>query len=165
MPHAFEDLYERNERAVLAYFMRRTGRAELAADLTAETFARALAGRERFDPAEGPERAWLFGIARHLLADSLRAGRVEDSVRRRLGMEPLTLDDEALARIDQLTSDEALAALEDLPEDQRAAIRAHVLDERDYDELAAELSCSKSVVRQRVSRGLRALRSRLEEQG
>src|SRR6266516_359094 len=111
MPHAFEDFYERNERAVLAFFLRRTGRAELAADLTAETFARALAGHHRFDPAEGPERAWLFGIARHLLADSLRAGQVEDSVRRRLGMEPLALDDEELARIDELDGDEALAAL------------------------------------------------------
>jgi RNA polymerase sigma-70 factor, ECF subfamily len=164
MPHAFEDFYERNERAVLAYFVRRTGRAELAADLTAETFARALAGRDRFDPADGPERGWLFGIASHLLADSLRAGQVENSVRRRLGMEPMTLDDDALARIDELTGDEVLAALEELPRDQRDAIQAHVLDERDYQELAAELQCSQSVVRQRVSRGLRALRSRLEEQ-
>jgi RNA polymerase sigma-70 factor (ECF subfamily) len=163
MPHAFEHFYERHERAVLAYFVRRTGRADLAADLTAETFARALAGRHRFDPGEGPERAWLFGIARHLLADSLRAGRVEDSVRRRLGIEPLTLDDHALARIDELTGDEALAALEELPRDQQDAIRAHVIDERDYHDLATELSCSESVARQRVSRGLRALRSRLEE--
>jgi RNA polymerase sigma factor (sigma-70 family) len=164
MPHAFDEFYERNEHAVLAYFRRRTGSAELAADLTAETFARALAGRARFDPEQAPERAWLFGIARHLLADSVRAGQVEDSVRRRLGMEPLHLDDDALARIDELTGDEALAALEELPVDQREAVRAHVLDERGYDELAAELRCSQSVVRQRVSRGLRALRSRLEAQ-
>jgi RNA polymerase sigma factor (sigma-70 family) len=85
-------------------------------------------------------------------------------VRRRLGMEPLHLDDDALARIDELTGDEALAALDELPDDQREAVRAHVLDERGYDELAAELRCSQSVVRQRVSRGLRALRSRLEAQ-
>jgi DNA-directed RNA polymerase specialized sigma24 family protein len=32
--------------------MRRTGDAELAADLTAETFAAALAARRRFDPAK-----------------------------------------------------------------------------------------------------------------
>jgi RNA polymerase sigma factor (sigma-70 family) len=164
MPHRFEDFYERNERAVLAYFLRRTRRADLAADLTAETFARALAGCERFDPGEGSESAWLFGIARHLLADSVRAGQVEDSMRRRLGMEPLALDDGALARIDELDGGEALAALGELPDEQREAISAHVLEERDYRELASELHCSPSVVRQRVSRGLRALRSRLEEQ-
>jgi DNA-directed RNA polymerase specialized sigma24 family protein len=35
--------------------------------------------------------------------------------------------------------------------------------EHDYDHLAAELRCSPSVVRQRVSRGLRALRADLTE--
>jgi RNA polymerase sigma-70 factor (ECF subfamily) len=162
-PGGFERFYERHERAVLSFFMRRSGRADVAADLAAETFARALAGREHYDPEQGAARAWLFGIARHLLADSVHAGAVEDSVRRRLGMAPLALDDEALARIDELTGDEALAALAELPEGQREAVRAHVLEERDYDELAAELRCSESVVRQRVSRGLRALRGRLEE--
>jgi DNA-directed RNA polymerase specialized sigma24 family protein len=33
---------------------------------------------------------------------------------------------------------------------------------RDYQEIADELHCSSSVVRQRVSRGLRAMRSELE---
>ncbi|HEX4344100.1 MAG TPA: sigma-70 family RNA polymerase sigma factor [Solirubrobacteraceae bacterium] len=160
----FELFYERHERAVLAFFVHRTGRSELAADLAAETFARALAGRERYDPAAGPARAWLFGIARHLLADSLRARRVADETRRRLGMAPVALDDEALARIDELTADDALAALAGLPAEQQQAVRAHVLDERGYDELAAQLACSPSVVRKRVSRGLKTLRDRLEGQ-
>jgi len=38
-----------------------------------------------------------------------------------------------------------------------------VLDERSYDEIAAELRCSKSVVRQRVSRGIRAMRDQIKE--
>ncbi len=160
----FERFYVRWERPVLAYFARRCARPELAADLTAETFARALAGRERFDAATGSVSAWLFGIARHLLVGSVRAGQVEDSVRRQLEMAPLALDDESLARIDELAGEAALAALEELPAEQRAAVRAHVIDERGYGELAGELRCSESVVRQRVSRGLRALRGRLEEQ-
>lgn len=160
----FEHFYARHESAVLAFFVQRTRRPEIAADLTAETFARALAGRERFDPMAGPARAWLFGIARHLLADSLRAGQVEDATRRRLGMAPIGLDDEALARIDELAGDHALAVLAELPERQREAVTAYVIDERDYDEMAAELRCSRSVMRQRVSRGLRAMRLRLEEQ-
>jgi DNA-directed RNA polymerase specialized sigma24 family protein len=43
--------------------MRRTRDAELAADLTAETFAAALAARARFDPGRGSASAWLFGLA------------------------------------------------------------------------------------------------------
>ncbi|MDO9353344.1 MAG: sigma factor, partial [Solirubrobacteraceae bacterium] len=88
---AFGAFYRAHEDVVLGYFLRRTGQAELAADLAAETFAQALASRAGFDPQRGPARAWLFGIARHVLARSLERGRVEDETRRRLGMEPLVL--------------------------------------------------------------------------
>jgi RNA polymerase sigma-70 factor (ECF subfamily) len=38
-----------------------------------------------------------------------------------------------------------------------------VVAERPYAEIAAELRCSELVVRQRVSRGLKRLRSEMEE--
>lgn len=160
----FEEFYARHERAVLAFFLRRTGEPETAADLAAETFARALAGRDRVDRGSGAARDWLFGIARHLLADSLDAGRVEDSMRRRLQMAPLALTDRDLERIDELAGDPALEALDELPDNQRHAVQAHVIEERDYHQLSRELGCSESVLRQRTSRGLRALRDRLEAQ-
>ncbi|HWK25520.1 MAG TPA: RNA polymerase sigma factor [Solirubrobacter sp.] len=157
----FAAFYRRHEDAVLRFFLKRTRSAELAADLTAETFARALEGRRRFDAAHGVASAWLFGIARNVLSRSLERGRVEDDVRRRLGMQPLALDDEALARIDELSDARALRALSALPADQAQAVRGRVIDEHDYEELARRLECSESVVRQRVSRGLRALRTEL----
>ena len=159
----FGRFYALHEDYVLALFLARGARAEVAADLTAETFARALAARQTFDPARGEPRGWLTGIARHVLADSVRRGRVQDAARRKLGLERLHIDDEAISRVEELTDGAALAALEGLPEDQRAAVRARVLGEADYDELARTLGCSQSVVRQRVSRGLRALRERLQE--
>lgn len=159
---AFAAFYRRYEDVVLRFFLRRTGSAELAADLTAETFARALAGRRRFDPQRGEPGAWLFGIAANLLADSTKRSRVEDSTRLRLGLEPLELDDEAIARIDQLTDTTASDALRTLPAAQREAVIGYVLDERSYPDLAERMACSQSVVRQRVSRGLRTLRTHLE---
>jgi RNA polymerase sigma-70 factor (ECF subfamily) len=158
----FGRFYRRNEAAILSYFLRRTGRSELAADLTAETFVRALSGRGRFEPERGEPRAWLFGIAHNVLSRSLESGRVENETRLRLSLPPLALSDDDLARIDELTGSDAEDALASLPADQREAIRARVLDESDYDEIAAALSCSESVVRKRVSRGLRTLRTRLE---
>ncbi len=53
-PEAFALLYRRHVHALRGYFYRRTGDAELAADLTAETFAAALDGAHRFDPERGP---------------------------------------------------------------------------------------------------------------
>jgi len=159
---AFGRFYLRHEDPVLAYFLRRTRSAELSADLAAETFARALQGRHGFDASLGDPSMWLFGIAKHVLSESIRRGRVQDDVRRRLGLERLALDDDALARIDQLTDGEASLALAQLPEEQRRAVEGRVLQEQSYDELAAQLRCSNSVVRQRVSRGLRVLKDRLE---
>jgi RNA polymerase sigma factor (sigma-70 family) len=159
---AFAEFYRRNEDALVAYFLRRVATADVAADLTAETFARALEGRAGFDPALGDGRGWLFGIARHVLARSVERGRVENETRVRLGMEPLTLDDDDIARIDELAGAPAVEALSALSDAQRRAIAGRVIEERDYDELARSLGCSESVVRKRVSRGLKSLRAELE---
>ena len=167
-PEAFGIFYDRLERDVLGFFYRATRRADIAADLTAEVFAVALESASAFNPGLGTARGWLFGIARHELADAWERGRVEDRARRRLGMAPMAVTDEMLERIERLGSDRGVSAVEllaDLPDDQRLAVTGRVIEERDYADLAAAMSCSESVVRQRVSRGLRALRTRLQERG
>src|SRR6202022_5143559 len=58
-----------------------------AADLTAETFARAWLSRGSFrDGAQGSAFPWLLGIAQNLLRDSLRRQRIDDRARARLGL-------------------------------------------------------------------------------
>jgi hypothetical protein len=57
----------------------------------------------------------------------------------------------------------ALALVDELRGDQQEAVRARVIDERDYPDIAKDLRCSEAVVRKRVSRGLGTLRARLEE--
>jgi len=162
-PQAFAAFYRRFERPVLGFFMRATGRADLAADLAAETFARALESLHAYEPSRGRADNWLFGIARNVLGSSYRRSRVEAGARERLGMPRLALDDHACETIARLGDGEehATLALAQLPEEQRRAIQARVLAERDYAEIACELRCSEAVVRQRVSRGLRTLRARL----
>jgi RNA polymerase sigma factor (sigma-70 family) len=150
---------------VLQFFVRVTGRADVAADLCAETFAAALDSQPDYRSERGSAGGWLFGIARHKLADSRSRGCVEDRARRRLGMEPIALPDPALERIDQLRGGETLELLRTLPDDQRQAIEGRIVSELDYEEIAASLECSPSVVRQRVSRGLRSLRKQLHPTG
>ena len=55
------------------------------------------------------------------------------------------------------------AWLAQLPSHEAAALRARVLDEREYAEIASDLRVSEAVIRQRVSRGLGRLRRRLSE--
>ncbi len=164
-PEAFGVFYRRHVRPLLGYLVRRAGDAELAADLCAETFAAALDGLHRFDPERGPAVAWLYGIARRLLSHAGRRGVVEDRARRRLGMAPLELTDAALERIEAAASEVATAALDALPADQREAVRARILDERDYADIARSTRTSEAVVRKRVSRGLAGLRARMKENG
>jgi RNA polymerase sigma-70 factor (ECF subfamily) len=167
-PDAFVAFYRRNLSAVLSFFLRRTGDPELTADLTAEVFAAALIAAPRFRSGETPARAWLYGIASHKLSDSRRRGRVEDRARRQLALEPLPVDDLDLERVQELASldrDSAglRSAITELPPPQREAVVARVIDERAYAEIAADMRCSEMVVRQRVSRGLKRLRSRIQE--
>jgi RNA polymerase sigma-70 factor (ECF subfamily) len=160
-PSAFDRFYRRHESAVLLYFLRRTSAVDVAADLTAETFAAALEGAAGFR-GESSAIGWLFGIARNVLRSSYRDSRVQDEVRRRIGMMGVELTDlqaEQLERMQrQAIGAEALRLVEHLPEQDREAIRAYILEDRSYEEISTELECSTVAVRKRVSRGLQALR-------
>ena len=158
---AFAAFYRRHARPLAGFFMRRTGNAELAADLTAETFAAALAARRRFDPAKGAAIGWLYGIARHKLARTLRMGGSRAAPAGRSGWRRLVLDDEAIELV--VTADgDVVELLQRLPADQRAAIEARVLDEQEYELIAAATQTSEAAIRKRVSRGLASLRRKLE---
>jgi RNA polymerase sigma-70 factor (ECF subfamily) len=159
---SFELFYRRNFNPVLAFFARRTRDPELAADLTAETFAAALTARKRYRAGQGNATSWLFAIAYHKLADAQRRGAAEDRARRRLGMERIELSDGDLLAIEQLADgDAALAIVEHLAPDQRDAIREHIVWNRSYAEIARANGTSEAAVRKRVSRGLAAARRRI----
>src|SRR3954451_13551263 len=104
---SFDAMYLRYREPVLGYFARRVGEPEVAADLMAETFARALVSYQKEPPEEAA--AWLFAIARNLLIDSARRGQVEESARRKLHLEPLVLDDHDLRRIEEIAEAADLA--------------------------------------------------------
>lgn len=156
-PEAFGVFYRRHAGWVLGYLARRTATREIAADLTAESFAAALIALPRYDERRGAPAAWLFGIVTHQLGRHRRRGDVERRAQRRLGMAHVAAPDDL--RIDDAGAVDALLAA--LPADQRAAVRERVLEDRAYDDIAVELGVSEPVVRQRVSRGLRALRRHL----
>ena len=157
----FGVFYERHVASVLAFFRRRVPGPQEAFDLTAETFAAALASVPRFEPGPEPPRAWLFAIARHKLSEALRGSRIQDEARRALAMQPIQLDDEAIEILETTACAGAVELLETLAPEQRDAINAHHLEERGYAEIAAELRRSESVIRKRVSRGLAALQAQL----
>lgn len=167
-PEAFGQFYDRHAIALIGALRYRTGSAEVALDLAAEVFARALEHCAGFRPTdEHSARAWLYRIARNQLVDYYRRGRAEDKARARLGIGAIDLDQAATETIDRRLDAAAsgvLKALADLPADERAAVEARVIEEGDYAAIADCHNVSESVIRKRVSRGLRRLRLSVKEE-
>jgi RNA polymerase sigma-70 factor (ECF subfamily) len=167
-PDAFGALFDRHASALLAYFYRRTGCAETAADLTMETFAQAFAHRRRYRETGAGPRAWLFGIAGHQLGRLARRQRVSTRYRARMGIEEsTTVDADDIARIEAMVDwapvREAVAvAVAALPPGEAAALKLRIGDDLPYAEVAARLQCSEPAARMRVMRALGRLQTALE---
>lgn len=160
---AYGELYGRYRERIFGYFLRRTGDEHAALELTAETFSRAWATRERFaDERDGSAAPWLYGIARNVLLMSVRRGEVERRVAAKLGVSE-RLDLERGAEPGPEWADGADELLNSLPPAQRDALRLRIVDELDYDQVAEELGTSPATARVRVHRGLAALRARLSK--
>lgn len=99
-PEAFGIFYGRHVRGVLSFFRRRVGSAELALDLTAETFAAALEASPRYQPRPEPARGWLYGIAWNELHEFQRRGRADDTVRQALGMARIVPTDTGIEQLE-----------------------------------------------------------------
>jgi RNA polymerase sigma-70 factor (ECF subfamily) len=158
---AFGVLYERRHELVLAFLLKRTRNPEVAMDLMAETFAAALLALADRPPAiDGSAAPWLLTIARNAMVDSYRRGRVESAARQRLALEPVEIGDSDIERVLLLAAetDLLIGLAAELPADQFDALRARVLDDRGYGEIAQQLQCSPAVVRKRVSRAIATLR-------
>jgi RNA polymerase sigma factor (sigma-70 family) len=163
-PDAFAVFYDRYERLVAGWLMRRTGQPEVAADLAAEVFAAAYLASDRFRIGDAPTGAWLLGIARNKLREAQRRARTELAAHRRLELERVVFSEDELDRLSALQHD-VVAWLEDLPEDQREAVRAYVLEDEDYAAIAVRTRISTAAARKRVSRGLALLRHRMNQEG
>jgi RNA polymerase sigma factor (sigma-70 family) len=169
-PNAFTELYRRHAEDILRYFARRTLDPEAAAELTAETFAAALATRANYTDMGVNGVAWLYGIARNQLGRFFRTQRVSAASRRRLGMPERELPAEDYERIEDLVDfapirHAIVEALDTISADQREALQLHVIEGLPYPAVATRLSCTEDNARQRVSRGLRKLAIQLQAQG
>jgi RNA polymerase sigma factor (sigma-70 family) len=165
---AFSVLYRREADALLSFLTRRTLDGETAFDLMAETFAIAMRcwGKlARLSPEQ--QRAWLYTVARRQFGRYLRHARVQRRAIDRLGIQLPELDRDDLLLIERRAG---LGELRDvlgrelarLSPEQRDAVCMRVIDERPYEEIAAQLGVSEDAARARVSRGLRGLARALE---
>ena len=163
---AFAVFYRRHVPVVLAYLLRQTRERETAADLAAEVFAAVLLAAGRYSEQRESAGPWVIAIARNKLLMSLRRGRVEARARHRLGFQAVALEDRDLDRMERIArvgAGRLVELVDALPEDEPFAVHPRALDERPYQEIASQLSCSEMVVRKRVSWGLARMRAQLKD--
>ncbi len=169
-PGEFDDMYRTESEGLLVFFTRRTLDAEIALDLTAETFAHAYIGWRRLRGRSPQERqAWLYTIARRRLSRYLRRGRVERDGLRRLGIQVPAVHEDDLVSIERRAGLPQLRAalsveLARLSAEQRRALQLRIVEEQPYEDVARHLGISQPAARARVSRALRALGQALEPQ-
>lgn len=155
-PELFEVFYREHVEAIQRFVTRRVGERERGADLTAEIFLAAIESAQRYRARAGTPKAWLFGIARALVAnDQRRRGR--EQVREARFRGSALLDEEDAARMDErldaaAKSRELYAAMDRLPEAERAVLELVALDEMTVAEAAAAAGVRPVTARVRLHR-------------
>ena len=158
---AFEGLFQSHAEPLFAFLVYRTGDRQLAEDLLADTFERALRRRARFDPRRGTEKNWLYAIAVNLVRDQARRRRVETEALERVGAHGAGhLDDGALGSVED--RDQLGRALIKLSDEEREAIALRFGSDLKLREVARVLGEKEGAVEKRISRGLEKLRRELQ---
>ena len=145
-------LYQQHGGEVLSYLARRCP-AEAAQDLLQETFLQVVRSADRLESVTLP-RAWLFGIARNILALHFR---------RKAGAELVLEHAPELAA--KVSEDRRLPAMRDaiarLPPELRETLELRLTDELSYEEIASVLGIPIGTVRSRLHHAVRRLRTAL----
>ena len=164
-PDAFEAFYREHVGAIQRFVARRVHDPEQAADLTSDIFLTVINRATEYRPERGPAIAWVFGIARTVVAESQRQRFREGwAVNRFAGL--LRLQADAMARaVERLDAERhsrrLYAAMARLPEGQRAVLELVALDGLSPAEAAETLGISLVSARVRLHRARAAMRSHL----
>ncbi len=159
-PDVWDDLFMRMYPRLVAYASPRVG-AEAAKDVAAETFARAVADIDRYNPRRGRPEAWVFGIGAHVIAGVQRADR------HRSGQPLPEVEDPDPDPEDVIDADgEAQAvrkAFGRLNAKDRDLLELRVVAHLDVEDVAVVLHKRPGAVRTAQSRALGRLRSLMKE--
>ncbi|MFJ6701026.1 RNA polymerase sigma factor [Streptomyces sp. NPDC091272] len=135
-----------------------------AEDVTQQVFLAAWRGRTRYQQDRGPLGAWLVGITRHTVIDSLTAR----TRRADLARSAAAQHDDAVRRHQDNESEEALnrvlllRELGDLPAVQRRLLGLAIWGDLTQTQIARETGLPLGTVKSHIRRGLHALRGAME---
>jgi RNA polymerase sigma-70 factor (ECF subfamily) len=159
---AFGVLYERYLDRIYRYLRLRIGNDHDAEDLTEVVFVRTFQAIDRYEERGWPFSAYLYQVARNVLADHYRTFKQTTSLE---SLEPI---DSAATPVDELiVHKEQLelirTALTDLPEDYQEVVRLRIILKMPTAVVARWLNRSEGAVRVLLYRALRRLRDKVAD--
>lgn len=163
-PAALAEIYQRHQPAIYRYILHRVTDVITAEDLTSEVFVRLMKKIDGFTYRGRPILAWLYTIARNLVADHhRRSGRLPQ----------VPLEDDGLASVASpdnhiqhwLTQHRLLESLSCLTAEQYEVILLRFVEGFDNNTVAELLGKSVRAVKSLQYRGLIALRNTLKPNG
>jgi RNA polymerase sigma factor (sigma-70 family) len=149
---AFEQLWKRHHRGLLAFCRQMLGRREDAEDAVQQTFLSAYRALGR-GAAPLRFRPWLYAAARNQCLE-LRKARAGEML-----ADVVVVETEALPALVERRQEirELLVDMQQLPEEQRAALALSTLRPLKHDEIAHVLGCSRNEVKALVFRARASL--------
>jgi RNA polymerase sigma-70 factor, ECF subfamily len=165
-PDAFEAFYREHVDAVERFVARRVRDAHLVADLTTDVFLAAIDSAHRYRPRRAEPIAWLYGVARNVVAAEFRRSERERCATKRVAGRSL-VDDDDLARLEERIDAESRArglhdAMARLPDGERAVLELVAVDGLAVGEAAQALGIRAVAARVRLHRARRWLQEQLD---
>ena len=160
---ALRELYRAYAGELLGFALNALGERGAAEEIVQEVFTRAWRHAERYDPARGSVRTWLYQIARHAIIDLRRRASARPTL---AGGEPLFETAAPGDSIEQaMLGWQVAAALERLTPEHRQMIRLAHFQGLSVREIAERCELPVGTVKSRTWYALRSLRLVLEEMG
>ena len=163
-PQAFAPLYARYHKLIFLFIRKRVGSSDVAGDLTAQVFLKAMLAIARYSDRGLPFKAWLYRIALNEVLMHYRSAKgkvfmdIEAPDASRLLHDAINEGDEE-QRISELAG--LTSALSRLRPSQALLVELHWFDRLSYAEVGQVLGIAEAAAKMRTHRVLQQLRQYL----
>ena len=158
---AFGKIYDELVKPIYRYIFYRVD-AQIAEDLTEETFLKAWQNLSKYKVGKHPFSAWVFRIAHNLVCDYYRKNEISYEIDENMADEKLHSSPTHQLNL-KLNEVKLRKAINKLPENYQQVILLKYINEEDNDVIAKVIGKSEGAVRTLQFRALEKLRNILEE--
>lgn len=157
-PNAFAALYEKYVDRIFQFIYYRVGnQQDVAEDLTAEAFTRALKTLSEFQWQGYPYSAYLYTVARSLCREWYTRNRPVESID-----EVIVKDPQSLTAVTQADIALLWEKVRELPEDVQELLRLRYVEDLSYDDIAGLVNKKTGAIRTSISRAIDRLQELYE---